>query len=158
MLPGSLIWIHCVCYRKVCLHRALLKQWWPSISLTWNRRVTSLHYSRILASMNKKSEPEGPGFGLPPEGASMVFPFLRQSAEVMEHCKISNSKHQITNKFQIPILNDQNSLEFWNWGPARRVGSPSEARTILVIVICLIFEICDLKFLFLQYSNQSPFS
>ena len=32
-------------------------------------------------------------------------------------------------------------LEFRNWGPARRVGSPSEARTILVIVIC------DLEFL-----------
>jgi hypothetical protein len=27
------------------------------------------------------------------------------------------------------------------------VGSPSEARTILVIVICLIFDICDLEFL-----------
>jgi hypothetical protein len=27
------------------------------------------------------------------------------------------------------------------------VGSPSEARTILVIVICLLFEICDLEFL-----------
>jgi hypothetical protein len=42
-------------------------------------------------------------------------------------------------------------LEFRNWGPTRRVGSPSEARTILVIVICLIFEICDLEFLFLPY-------
>ena len=38
-------------------------------------------------------------------------------------------------------------LEFGNLGPARRVGSPSEARTILVIVICLIFAICDLEFL-----------
>jgi hypothetical protein len=66
--------------------------------------------------MNKKSEPEGPGFGLPPEGASMVFPFLRQSAEVMEHCKISNSKHQITNKSQIPILNDQNRFGILNFG------------------------------------------
>ena len=27
------------------------------------------------------------------------------------------------------------------------MGSPSEARTILVIVICLLFEICDLEFL-----------
>jgi hypothetical protein len=27
------------------------------------------------------------------------------------------------------------------------VGSPSEARTISVIVICLLFEICDLEFL-----------
>ena len=38
-------------------------------------------------------------------------------------------------------------LEFGNLGPARRVGSSSEARTILVIVICLIFAICDLEFL-----------
>jgi len=27
---------------------------------------------------------------------------------VIKHCKISNSKHQITNKSQIPISNDQN--------------------------------------------------
>jgi hypothetical protein len=47
-------------------------------------------------------------FGLPPEGASMVFPLLRLTAGVMEHGKISNPKHQITNKSQIPILNDQN--------------------------------------------------
>ena len=49
-------------------------------------------------------------------------------------------------------------LEFRNWGPARRVGSPSEARTILVIVICLIFVICYLEFLItlvLQDSSQS---
>jgi hypothetical protein len=38
----------------------------------------------------------------------MVFPLLRQAAGVVERCKISNSKHQITNKFQIPILNYQN--------------------------------------------------
>jgi hypothetical protein len=30
-----------------------------------------------------------------PEGASMVFLLLRQSAGVMEHRKTSNSKHQI---------------------------------------------------------------
>ena len=44
--------------------------------------------------------------------------------------EIPNSKHQITNKFQIPILNDQTGLE---------------CSGNLVIVICLIFEICDLK-------------
>jgi hypothetical protein len=32
-------------------------------------------------------------------------------------------------------------------GTARRVGSPSQARTILVILICLIFVICDLEFI-----------
>jgi hypothetical protein len=32
------------------------------------------------------------------------------SIGVLERCKISNSKHQITNKSQIPILNDQNKF------------------------------------------------
>jgi hypothetical protein len=81
---------------------------------------------------------ENPG----PEGASMVLLLLRQFAGVMEHDKISN-----------PILKDQNRFGILKLGPARRVGGPSEARTIFVIVICLIFEICDLKFLFLQYSK-----
>jgi hypothetical protein len=34
----------------------------------------------------------------------------------MEHCKISNPKHQIANKSQIPILNDQNGFGIWNFG------------------------------------------
>ncbi len=38
---------------------------------------------------------------------------------VVEYCKISNLKHQITNKSQIPIFNDQNTkpvcnFEFWS--------------------------------------------
>jgi hypothetical protein len=41
---------------------------------------------------------------------------MRESAGVMEHCKISNSKHQITNKYQIPIFNDQNRFGIWNFG------------------------------------------
>ena len=47
----------------------------------------------------------------------------------MEYCKISNSKHQIPMKSQIPIFNDKN-----------RFG-------ILVILICLKFVICYLEFL-----------
>jgi hypothetical protein len=47
--------------------------------------------------------------------------------------KIPNSKHQITNKSQIPILNDQN---VWSAGGGSVIG------------ICLIFwdlfDICDL--------------
>jgi hypothetical protein len=58
--------------------------------------------------MNKKSEPEGPGFGLPPEGASMVFPFLRQSAGVTK-----NSKSQISNNKQITMTKIQNL--FWSF-------------------------------------------
>ena len=34
----------------------------------------------------------------------MVFPLLQKSAGILEHCKISNSKHQITNKSQIFTL------------------------------------------------------
>ena len=60
---------------------------------------------------------------------------------MMECCKISNSKHQITNKSQIPILNDQNTKQVWSAGGG------------LVIVICLIFVISDLEFLFLLYSS-----
>jgi hypothetical protein len=42
--------------------------------------------------------------------------FWQQSAGVVEHWKISNSKHQITNKSQIPILNDQNRFGISNFG------------------------------------------
>ncbi|PNV86804.1 MAG: hypothetical protein C0610_04805 [Desulfobacteraceae bacterium] len=48
-----------------------------------------------------------------------------------------DSEGEITNKSHIPILNDQN-----------RFG-------ILVIVICLIFVICDLEFLFRHYSKTA---
>jgi hypothetical protein len=34
----------------------------------------------------------------------------------MDSSKISNSKHQIPMKSQIPILNDQNSFGIWNFG------------------------------------------
>jgi hypothetical protein len=37
------------------------------------------------------------------------------SAGVLEHWKISNFKHQITNKSQIPIINDQNKKQVWNF-------------------------------------------
>ena len=30
--------------------------------------------------------------------------------------EILNSKHQITNKYQIPILNDQNRFGIWKFG------------------------------------------
>ena len=45
--------------------------------------------------------------------------------------KIAKYKHQNTHKFQMTLSNDPNSLEF----------------RILVIVICLLFVICDLEFL-----------
>ena len=53
--------------------------------------------------------------------------------------EIQNSKprHHLKKESQI-------CLGHWNWGPARRVGSPSEARTISVIGICLLFGFCDL--------------
>jgi hypothetical protein len=54
--------------------------------------------------MIKESGPKRPGFGLPPEGASTVFPLLRQSAGVIE-----NSKSQISNNKQITMTKIQNS-------------------------------------------------
>gem|GEM_PF-2614134 len=54
---------------------------------------------------------------------------------MVEHCKISNSKHQITNKSQIPILNEQNRFGICDFGH------------------CDLFDICDLEFLLLQYSS-----
>jgi hypothetical protein len=45
---------------------------------------------------------------------------------VLKHYKISNSKHQITNKSQIPIFNDQNGFGISNFGH------------------CNLFDICDL--------------
>ena len=38
-----------------------------------------------------------------------------KKSRVMEHCKISNSKHQITRKSQIPIFNDQNRFGILNF-------------------------------------------
>ncbi len=65
-------------------------------------------------------------------------------------------------KFQYSMTKTKNRFRILKLGTPRRVGSPSEARTILVIVICpstrlrvvslsnhLIFVICDLEFLIL---------
>ncbi|MES0397041.1 MAG: hypothetical protein ABUK17_05795, partial [Syntrophobacteria bacterium] len=41
---------------------------------------------------------------------------------VVEHCKISNFKHQITNKSQIPIFNDQNSFGILKLGTRPQGG------------------------------------
>ena len=71
--------------------------------------------TKILVRESKESGLKVPDLALAPEGASMVLPPLRQSAGVMEYLKISNSKHQITNKSQIPILNDQNKKRVWNF-------------------------------------------
>ena len=72
---------------------------------------------------------------------------------MMEHSKISNSKHQITNKSQIPILNDQNRFGILKLGTRPQGGE--SGGPILVIVICLFFVICDLEFLLLQYSKTA---
>jgi|GEM_PF-3421591 hypothetical protein len=62
---------------------------------------------------------------------------MRNAVGVMEgwSTEIPNSKHQITNKSQIPIPNDQNIKQVWSAGGG------------LVIVICLGFVICYLEFL-----------
>jgi hypothetical protein len=50
------------------------------------------------------------------------------SGEARGTYEIPNSKHQITNKFQIPILNDQNRFGILNFGH------------------CYLFDICYLRF------------
>jgi hypothetical protein len=60
-----------------------------------------------------------------------------------------NDKFQILSKESRPtgpgFEKQKTGLEFRNWGPARRVGSPSEARTILVPPSAdYLFDICDL--------------
>jgi hypothetical protein len=71
------------------------------------------------------------------------------STKLGPHPGGGDSEGEITNKSQIPILVLRT--------PRPAGGSPvSMTKTglgfgILVIVICLIFVICDLEFLFLQY-------
>jgi hypothetical protein len=83
-----------------------------------------------MAILSKKSRPRGPDFEQPPEGilVSFLHAEVCWSYGVVEHNKISNSKHQITNKSQIPILNDQNRFAILNFGH------------------CYLFDICDLGF------------
>ena len=57
--------------------------------------------------------------------------------------EIPNSKHQITNKSQIPILNDPNGIRTLIYWLLKFIYM----FWILVIVICLLFEICYLEFL-----------
>ena len=64
----------------------------------------------------------------------------------MEHRKITNPKHQITDKFRIAILNDQNEQN--------RFGHFA----ILVIVICLISVICYLEFLVTPILQKGRFT
>jgi len=74
----------------------------------WNQNATANYLcGRVipedLLSILKMENPS-------PEGFSNGLSPLAAVCGVMEHCKISNSKHQITSKSQIPISNDQNSL------------------------------------------------
>ena len=70
---------------------------------------------------------------------------------VLEHCKISNSKHQITNKFQIPILNDQNRFGISNFGHCDLPFDLAQGGELVEP-----FDICDLEFQFLHYSSRLP--
>ena len=79
--------------------------------------------SELVAA--KKPDPKDSALDCPWGGIHTLSP-LRQSAGVVEHCKITNPKHQITNKSQIPILNDLNRFGISNFGH------------------CDLFDICDL--------------
>ncbi|MGD8995573.1 MAG: hypothetical protein PVH34_10185, partial [Syntrophobacterales bacterium] len=56
--------------------------------------------------------------------------------------EIPNSKHQITNKSQIPILNDQNRFGILKLG-TRPQGGESK-RSADNFGHCYLFDICDL--------------
>jgi hypothetical protein len=72
---------------------------------------------------------------------------------VSQDYKISNYKHQITNKSQIPILHDQTRFgpPEADWFRLRRIICPSTRLRVVSLSNHLIIEICDLEFLFLQY-------
>jgi len=94
-----------------------------------------------LIAIVKNPDPKDPALSQPQRGLQGSF-LDGKSVGVMEHCKISNSKHQITNKSQIPILNDQNRFGISNFGH------------------CDLFDICDLLFgisdtATLQYSKTA---
>jgi hypothetical protein len=93
---------------------------------------------------NKEPGLKGPGFGPPPEGASKVFPLLRQSAGMMEAMKSQtpSTKLQTNLKFQYSMTKTQNRFGISNFGH------------------CDLFDICDLLFGIsippvFQYSSQS---
>ncbi|PNV87041.1 MAG: hypothetical protein C0610_03555, partial [Desulfobacteraceae bacterium] len=58
---------------------------------------------------------------------------------VVRHCKISNLKHQITNKTQIPISNDQNRFGISKLG-TRQQGGESK-RSADNFGHCYLFDI-----------------
>jgi hypothetical protein len=99
-----------------------------------------------MAILSKKSRPRGPDFEQPPEGilVSFLHAEVCWSNGVVEHNKISNSKHQITNKSQIPILNDQNRFAILKLG-TRPQGGESK-RSADNFGHCYLFDICDLGF------------
>ena len=100
----------------------LLILWW-NISRDW------------LSS--KEPGHKGNGSGHPPEGASMVFLSCGSLLEWWSNgvYEIPSSKHQITNKSQIPISNDQNRFWILNFGH------------------CDLFDICDLWFGIFSHSS-----
>jgi len=61
---------------------------------------------------------------------------------VLAHCKISNSKHQITNKSQIPIFNDQNRFGILKLGTQPQGGESK--RSADNFGHCDLFDICGL--------------
>jgi hypothetical protein len=55
-------------------------------------------------------------WSLGPDQSFMILPVeIASGFGVLKYCKISNFKHQITNKSQIPIFNDQNKKQVWNF-------------------------------------------
>ena len=98
-------------------------------------------HERIRALRRSRCAEEDPASSCPQSGLPRSFfdPFVCWSNEVYE---IPSSKHQITNKSQIPISNDQNSFGILKLG-TRPQGGESK-RSADNFGHCDLFGICDL--------------
>jgi hypothetical protein len=85
---------------------------------------------RFAESGSKESGPKGPGFGLPPEGAPILFPPCSSRLEWWNIIKyqIPSTKLQTNLKFQYSMTKTKNRFEISNFGH------------------CDLFDICDLLF------------
>ena len=96
------------------------------------------HLLGSFKKLSKKPDKDDPALVHPWKGGGNVAWLISAyygRKGVVEHRKISNFKRQITNKSQIPIINDQNRFGISNLG------------------YCNLFDICDLEFLISYHAN-----
>jgi hypothetical protein len=73
--------------------------------------------TKYTKAIVKNSGPEDPALDCPLRGLPYSFPLaaVYWSDGIRDTYEIPNFKHQITNKSQIPIFNDQNTKQVWNF-------------------------------------------